>query len=199
MKLDSLSIKKLLVKYWLEASIGLVALVTLIVGIAVSQSGHSSPAGSVAQSAPQLPGNQVSRLLPGTTTYSLDSMAYGKVDRVVTSEKVHHPILQDGDSLTIRGWAVDSPHSAAASSVVVQVDSITRVSQGTLYERPDVPKVMKNSNYLNSGYSIIIPASVLPLGRHTLSILVGDAAQTGYYLEPDRLTVTVLKHAASKN
>lgn len=181
----TLTIARLLARYRLEVSIGIVALAVLIVTLAVqnSQSGIL-----VVQPA------HVSALLPGSTWHSLDSVAYGTNERVLPNEERRHIVMRSGESLTLHGWAVDSPNQAAASSVVAQVDGFSRVTLVTLGERADVARVTKNPSYLRSGYSITIPKDLLPAGTHVVRLLVGDRPESGFYLLPEAVTVDVVDH-----
>ncbi len=186
---------KLVGKYWLELTIGAVAIVTLLVGIIISRSGGGG--GAASAPAPAAPGVAVvegqsaSAVLKGPTGFSLDSLAYGKTDRVIVAEKQHVVSMRKGESLTIRGWAFDGPNEAAASSVVAQVDNVARATQTGLTERPDVAKVYNNPKYDHSGYAIVIPAELLPVGTHDITMLVGDSEMTGFYVEKDHLKVIV--------
>jgi hypothetical protein len=92
----------------------------------------------------------------------------------------------------VQGWVTDSPHQAAASRVAAQIDDVSRLTLDSLYERPDVAKALDNPAYLHRGFLIAIPAQLLPVGKHVVRLLVGDAAQTGFYLLPETLTVDVV-------
>ena len=179
----TLTLARQLAKYRLEASIAIAALAVLIVSLVVQNSGI-----------PAIHAAQLSALLPGSTLHSLDSLAYGTNQRLLPNEQQRHIVMSSGESLTLQGWAVDSPNRAAASSVVAQVDDFSRLTLVTLGERADVARVMKNPSYLRSGYSITIPKDLLPVGTHVVRLLVGDQPQSGFYVLPEAVRVDVVDH-----
>ena len=174
-----------LVKYRLEASIGTAALAVLIICLFVRTAGSGLPVATAPRA---------STLLPGATLHSLDTIAYGRVSITLPNAQRRHIVVSSGDSVTLQGWAVDSPNRSAASSVVAQVDGFSRLTLVTLGERADVAGVFRNPNYLRSGYSITIPKDLLPAGTHVVRLLVGDQPQTGFYLLPEVVTVDVVDH-----
>jgi len=185
----SFTVRTLASKYWLEATIGLLAVVVLIVGIIVSQQGRQdgSPASSVSVSG--APSSSVLLVLNGKPLVTLDSVAHGSVDRNMPYKQPFVVDVRSGETLTVRGWALGAAHEAPPRSFV-QVDNFARV-EGEMSNRPDVASALKSDVYLRTGYTFRIPPAALPVGNHRLAILLEDSAGRGYYVIPDWIDVVV--------
>jgi hypothetical protein len=172
-------LSKVLKRFWLEGTVGALL---IAVGVCCTLLIRSQP-GSLRNLV-----LSVSARLPGSTAYTIDAISRGGSAVDGTARYV---TLNSGETLTLDGWAVDTPNKTAASSVVAQVDDVARVGLSTLGPRPDVANALNNWAYEQSAFSIVIPPQLLPPGKHTVLILVGDGKRSGFYVEPDPLEVVV--------
>ncbi|MDQ2783983.1 MAG: hypothetical protein M3Y58_03150 [Chloroflexota bacterium] len=163
------------------------ALFAFIVVAAVKQQTPTSPTAppvAVSSPAPVLPPPTIAvdALLKasGATTYSLDSLND-------TSFATPPPMpirIPNGTAITVRGWAVDVPNSAAAGGVILSVDTTNYVATYGV-DRPDVATALGNAAYTKSGFTMIFPANTLASGRHTIAIKILTKDHTSYY-QPDQ-------------
>jgi len=98
---------------------------------------------------------------------------------------------EKGDSLKIRGWAVDQDNSKTAGGVLIAIDGNLEVPALYGLDRPDIAAFHKNSNYRYSGFEASIPASVIGPGRHVIDIMVISADGSSYYLPVQILTLDI--------
>ena len=113
-----------------------------------------------------------------STRYSLDAMNGNIV-------KYNEPTIIQKSTIRISGWAVDFPNAKLASSVVVDIDGnqfMANIGQS----RPDVAKALNNSEYINSGWVLEIPISLIGKGEHACNIKIISADGKSYY-ETDRI------------
>jgi hypothetical protein len=97
--------------------------------------------------------------------------------------------IHTSDSLTSAGWAVDSMTRSAARDVDFVIDGIAYSARyGT--DRPDVAIYFKTQACLKSGFDFSMPASLLAVGMHTVTVRVVPAGGKVYYEGP-RLTLLV--------
>jgi len=91
----------------------------------------------------------------------------------------------------VTGWAVDAPRRAPAAGVDVVIDrTVFPTTYGT--DRGDVAQFFKRPNYRDTGFVAIIPAGVVAIGEHWLSIrvLTSDAR---CYFESAGVKVTAIE------
>lgn len=94
--------------------------------------------------------------------------------------KLPRPVPVTGEHLKLSGWAVDAPSKNVAGGVYVQVgDKNFLAAYGK--SRPDVANVLRDKQYLNSAFSIVIPTSELSKGLQDLEINVVSHDQKSYY------------------
>ncbi len=173
-------------KYWLETTIGALAILILLVGIVISQTGHqgsadvASDAGGTAQSA--------LAVLPGKPSVTLDVLTVGGQKQIF--KKGAKIVMTEGQNLEVSGWAIEESAKAAPSVAYLQVDQFAR-ARGPLFARPDVAATLKNPQYERSGFNIIVPSALLREGTHRLAFLLEDQSREGYYVDPAWSTVVV--------
>ncbi len=183
------SLTRFLAKYWLESTIGTLAILILLVGIVVSQTG--SQGGVAGTDATETAFPAAMGVLPGKPLFALDTISYDGKQQPPQHDRHVQLSIPAGETLQLLGWAVDQAAESAPSSIFVQVDEFARV-QGILGNRPDVAQALRNPNYARSGYAFDIPASMLQPGGHHLSLLIGSGARSGFYVEPNWISLTVL-------
>jgi hypothetical protein len=190
-KNSKLDLAALALKYWLEASIGLLALVVLGVGFAISHKGSADAqsAGDQASANGSNSGNLL--VLGGPPTVLLDSVSYGSIHELAHYTKPYHLKLNEGQALTLTGWSFDNMDQEAPAEVFAQVDAYARV-KGLLADRPDVAKYFHDDRYTHIGYTFVIPTSTLTVGMHQLSFLAENSAHSGYHVVPDWIDVEVV-------
>ena len=86
--------------------------------------------------------------------------------------------------IEIEGWAIDSQNKSVAGGVCVDINGKSFIAHYGL-KRPDVAKV-KGSQYLNSGFRVLIPSSEVGKGKHTLAVRVISRDLKSYYSNPER-------------
>ena len=74
--------------------------------------------------------------------------------------------------IAITGWAIDRRAGAPASGVEVVIDGQAPVPAAYGYGRGDVAAFYQRPSYLNCGFRARMPASILSIGSHTLTIRV---------------------------
>lgn len=95
-----------------------------------------------------------------------------------------------GTPLTLTGWAVDALAFSPARGVFFTLDG-ARVYRAEYGEaRYDVARLL-GREYGPSGYRLVIPASDLPPGDHTLALGVVASDGRAYYAPWHTLTVVV--------
>lgn len=123
----------------------------------------------------------------GTTPFSIDS-----VGGIVLNEPHDQPITVAQDrSLVITGWAIDAGNRSTAGEVFVIVDGVGEFRTEYGAGRPDVAALHSRTAYVNSGYTLTLPAGTLAAGKHTLSIRIVTQDQRGYYDPPDKVEIIV--------
>ena len=195
-------------KYWVELAIAALAVIALLVGLVLTHHGQAAP-DTAAAGAPSATDAAASTTTTATTATkakadaSLPVLSRGTtfwIERVQHGTTVEHfaagkPLvftMKPGETLSIGGWAFDGSAGAPATAVVGQVDG-TRTDGVYGMHRPDVGQVFKNPKLADVGYTIDFPASDFPPGKHTIALLVENAAQTGYYPIHNIAIVTVGK------
>ena len=106
-----------------------------------------------------------------TTNFSVDIIC-GEI-----LSKASSPINVSSQTISINGWAVDLPAMKPASDVIIDIDGkLFKAFYGT--KRPDVAQALGNTNYLISGWTLEIPASLFTKGEHKLkiNIISGDGS-----------------------
>jgi hypothetical protein len=190
-------------KYWVELAIAALAVIALLVGLVLTHHGQASP-DSAASGASATSDTAASTSTTGTADKSLPVLAGGTnyyIDRIQHGAKLEHytpgkPVtftMAPGETLSLVGWSYDAKAAAPATGVVAQVDEFSRTDATYGEKRTDVASVFKNPNLTNVGFVINIPASALPPGKHTVSLLTENAAQNGYYPQRNVMIVTVGK------
>lgn len=89
-----------------------------------------------------------------------------------------------GDGIHLRGWAIGRQHGQLPTAVYVRFVSadgrhrIFRAFSG--FDRPDVVQALQLDPRLSrSGFQLELAPGVLPAGRHTISLVLLFATQTG--------------------
>jgi hypothetical protein len=195
MKQRESSFTHLLAKYWLETAIGVIAVLVLLVGIVVSQSGRRDSSEHAREGSNEGDLPRAVAVLHGKPTASLDAVLFDS-----TKQSFHYSIgaqirIPYGETLSLLGWAVDRASKSSPSSIFVQVDAYAR-GQASLNERPDVAAALQNPAYSRSGFTFSLPPTLLTPGTHTLALLVEDASRSGYIVEPNWLKVVVPSNGA---
>jgi hypothetical protein len=98
----------------------------------------------------------------------------------------------DSKEVVISGWAADHKAKKPAGGVVLVVDGKDERPADYGSARPDVAAFLKDSNYNAVGYSITLPATVLPKGNHSISFKVISADRQEYF-EPDRKVELIMQ------
>lgn len=124
------------------------------------------------------------RNVSATTSFSLDVLN----DTSLAGPPPMPITIASGVPITLRGWAVDVPNSAAAGGVIISVDAANYQATYGM-ERQDVATALGNPAYRLSGFTITFPANMLAPGSHTITIKILTKDQKSYY-QPDQ-TVTV--------
>jgi hypothetical protein len=91
--------------------------------------------------------------------------------------------LEDSDTFSVRGWAVDQPANGPASGAELVLDLRPyQITYGT--PREDVAKSLKQPTYVNSGFAVAFPARLVGHGEHVVSIRFIAADRKAYYETP---------------
>jgi hypothetical protein len=110
------------------------------------------------------------------------------VDRLNDSHQHSHKLITTipahASYIEIVGWAIDSPNKSVAGGVCVEINGRRFVAHYGL-KRPDVAKV-KGSQYLHSGFRVLIPSSEIGKGKHTLTAKVISRDLNSYYSNLER-------------
>jgi hypothetical protein len=100
------------------------------------------------------------------------------------------PITVNTASFGVRGWAVDQRAKTVAGGVIISVDGKDFVADyGS--PRPDVAANLKNSDYINSGFTVSIDSSAIGKGKHTLIFRVVTSDRKSYYQQKQGHEVVV--------
>jgi hypothetical protein len=99
------------------------------------------------------------------------------VEVVVGREPIEHgsiPTVEGGQSLRAIGWGANVDAKAPAPSVCPEIDGKIVAGGDVLYgtPRPDVAAALKDARLFASGYTITVPPSALPRGRHRFGVAV---------------------------
>ena len=84
-------------------------------------------------------------------------------------------------ALTALRCAVDKPAGGLARAVQIMMDEQVPGQAEYGQERADVAVALGNAAYLNSGYTVNIPAELLSPGHHTLTLRVVSQDSQSYY------------------
>lgn len=96
-----------------------------------------------------------------------------------------------GDNLSVSGWAADVTDGTSLASVNVLIDGVVTGTTTVGISRFDVGTFYNNNlAYINSGYSLIYPASSLSLGSHSVTVKATDSG--GRFTTFGPLTITVV-------
>jgi hypothetical protein len=129
----------------------------------------------------------------GPSAFSLDTLSVASGPTVVVAghpaPEVTAPL---GADVRITGWAVDVGAAKPASSVLIVVDGRVAGRAAPGERRLDVATALHLPTAETSGFSGVVPAKVLPLGRHTVSFRVVDAAGGGYFPVRGQVMVSVV-------
>jgi len=181
-------------KYWLEASIGLLAVLILGFGVIVSHKGNGADVQSATGASN---GGESGSLLvlSGSPLVLLDSVSYGPIHQLAHYKRPYHLQLNEGQSLTLTGWAFDPMDQEAPAEVFAQVDAFARI-KGVVADRPDVAKYFHDDRYTHIGYTFVIPPSTLAVGKHQVAFLAENSARSGYHVVPDWIDIDVAPGSA---
>ena len=130
-----------------------------------------------------------SKLSPvgSTTSYEIETVAGGKVDRR------DPPIVVSGEKSSVRvaGWAVDANNEKPAGGVYIKIDDrlFPALYGRSLYPGPDknetkrfsVPPRLGAQSYEFSGFEQSIPVSEIGTGKHKMSLVVVTNDRERYY------------------
>ena len=180
-------------RYALELSIVGLACIVLIVGVIMTQANHTpaAPSAAVAPPGADSAAGGGGKALPGKTAYSLDVVRSGS-QSISAAGKEHVQVsIGRGNSMLLAGWAIDLPGGKPAGGISAQVDGGKDLPGSYGAERADVASALKNDAFGHSAFVIVVPASELPPGSHTISLKILNAARSGYYFVSDPLDVSV--------
>jgi hypothetical protein len=85
--------------------------------------------------------------------------------------------------LKISGWAVDAIAREAASGVDIVIDQKPFAARYSV-NRPDVAGYFHTPAYRRSGFELVVPATQLSAGQHSLLLRIIDQQGTGYFQSP---------------
>lgn len=108
------------------------------------------------------------------------------------------PELCPGDSLFVRGWAIDAPSDLVARGVHLIVDGFASTSAIYGVERTDVASGLGSPNLAACGFAGLIAPGGLRPGEHVVSLRVIANDGLNYYDVPERLRFTVAEHARAE-
>ena len=92
----------------------------------------------------------------------------------------------------VSGWAIDLRSSQPAGGVTVEIDGAERIETDFGSRREDVANAFGNPNYAECEFTVVIPPVALPVGKHTISLLLQHPGGQGEYSAvQDALTVVV--------
>jgi len=112
----------------------------------------------------------------------------GNLDYAMDALTASSTVLRS-DPLYIGGWAADSGDNGPATSVQVLIDGVA-VGYATLGQaRPDVASYFGKPTWLNSGWSLVISASTLTVGPHSITAIASDSSGLTTTLGPVAITV----------
>jgi hypothetical protein len=104
----------------------------------------------------------------------------------------HNPIeVSSGTTIQVKGWAVDKAAAGVAGAVLIMVDEQIPIRADYGLERADVAEVLGSPAYLNSGFTVNIPAELLSPGRHTLTLRVVSHDGQFYYQPTPGMKIVV--------
>ena len=179
--------------YWLDFTIVTLAITAFAMGILHRPVHPASLAVSAAHSGGLAP-HEFSNRLDGNTAFSVDVVSSDHSSKTFGGTGTAAFSTRKGDEVTVTGWAVDSVAQAPASAVMLQVGPGERIVAQYGASRPDVARVLGVPTYVNSGFVALIPTTKLRVGRHDLSLLIFDAKTRGYYLEKNRVLLSLRSH-----
>ncbi len=110
----------------------------------------------------------------------LDVDASGAIDEVVPSG--HHSmerVIALGQSMYVRGWAVDARAALLASQVVLVIDGVLGFPATYGHSRADIATVFGVPEYRRAGFDAVIPP-VLGLGAHNVAACAISADGKSY-------------------
>jgi len=87
-------------------------------------------------------------------------------------------------NIRVEGWAVDNQSGKLASAVEVVIDEVPFCASYGL-PRHDVEERLNSQDYLNCGFSFILPARFLACGKHVFSVRIVAADGSRYQKSPD--------------
>jgi hypothetical protein len=80
--------------------------------------------------------------------------------------------LIHNQALVVSGWAIDLRTSQPAGGVTVEIDRTERLETDFGSRREDVANAFGNPNYADCEFTVVIPPVALPVGKHTISLLL---------------------------
>lgn len=127
----------------------------------------------------------------GTSSLSIDREIVGTGKGKPVGSGPLRLRIQPGQFLTFDGWATDDANRTAAGGLLIQVDDANRVAGIYGGARRDVAGDLNMPKAVYSGFHIVVPAALLPIGRHSLSFLVLTNDRHRFYWYPSRAIVDV--------
>ena len=109
------------------------------------------------------------------TKFYIDAINGITVNSSMKIDSINDPIIQ------ITGWAVDLPNEQPAAEVYVEIDGVMFKAHYGLC-RPDVAKYLNNNVYLNCGWRLELPVSMVGVrGAHQLCLKILSKSKSMFY------------------
>lgn len=143
---------------------------------------------SVSRSQPRGPAPAEPRV---NTLFSLDTIGIGHRPDVVVAGKATPGVESAaGETLRLSGWALDPARRVPAGGVLAVLDGRVVARAGVNGSRPDVAQALGVPEASMSGFTLSVPGSALPPGRHHLELRVLSVDKAASIAVP--VTVTVV-------
>ncbi|NPD45558.1 MULTISPECIES: hypothetical protein [unclassified Lentimicrobium] len=114
------------------------------------------------------------------------------IDNINRANNFEEAVEIKGESIEIRGWAVDDLHNSSALGMVIRIGEKYFPSDYGL-PRADVAKAFTNQEFEFSGWNVIIPTKELEEGEYELSVYILSKDETTYYKDDTNYKIKIEK------
>ena len=97
--------------------------------------------------------------------------------------------MSRSDTLKVDGWVADATDGAPLSRVTVYIDGTSLGTPVLGIARPDVAAREHSNAFLDSGYAMLYPASLLAIGPHVVRVVATDSRGSWTTFGPLSFTV----------
>ena len=189
-----LQFRTFIARYWLLIFLASLAVVVLVVEVSLQRRPVAGPQAATASAAsPCAAAPSVDKTVTGSKTFMHLDTAEINGKALVFRDDLEHTVMMPSAPLLLEGWAVDLPNKRPGAGVVALVDDASPITGTIGGSRPDVATAFGLPALEDSGFAVLMPASVLWPGGHQISLLILNADCSAYYPFKNQLLVIVTR------